>query len=39
MDRFEKQILEAFANLVHKKVSLHSVVLFGSRTKGKGYEI
>ena len=34
MDRLEKQILETFANLVHKKVSLHSVVLFGSRARG-----
>lgn len=34
MHRFEKQILEAFANLVQKKVSLHSVVLFGSRARG-----
>ena len=34
MDRLEKQILETFANLVHRKVSLHSVVLFGSRARG-----
>ncbi len=34
MDRFEKQILETFAHLVCKKVSLRSVVLFGSRARG-----
>ena len=34
MDRFEKQILETFAQLVRKKVSLCSVVLFGSRARG-----
>ena len=34
MDRFEKQILETFAHLVRKIVSLLSVVLFGSRARG-----
>ena len=34
MDRFERQILETFAHLVRKKVSLRSVVLFGSRARG-----
>ena len=34
MDRFEKQILETFAHLVRKKVSLRSVVLIGSRARG-----
>ena len=34
MERFEKQILETFAHLVRKKVSLRSVVLFGSRARG-----
>jgi predicted nucleotidyltransferase len=34
MDRSEKQILETFAHLARKKVSLHSVVLFGSRARG-----
>lgn len=34
MDRFEKQILETFVRLVRKKVSLSSVVLFGSRARG-----
>jgi len=34
MDQFEKQILENFANMMRKKVSLHSVVLFGSRARG-----
>ena len=31
---YEKQILETFANLVRKKVSLNSIVLFGSRARG-----
>jgi predicted nucleotidyltransferase len=34
MNRFEKQILETFAYLVRKKVSIHSIVLFGSRARG-----
>jgi predicted nucleotidyltransferase len=34
MDRFEKRILEAFAHLVRKKVSVCNVVLFGSRARG-----
>ena len=34
MDRIEKQILEAFVHLVRKKISLHSIVLFGSRARG-----
>ena len=34
MNRIEKQILETFAYLVRKKVSLRSVVLFGSRARG-----
>ena len=34
MDHLEKQILATFANLVRRKVSLRSIVLFGSRARG-----
>lgn len=34
MDQIEKNILDTFITLVREKISLHRVVLFGSRARG-----
>ena len=38
MRAFERKILERFKSLVEKKLSVHKIVLFGSRARGESSE-
>jgi predicted nucleotidyltransferase len=34
MNRLEKKVIERFKSLIEKKLSVHKIVLFGSRARG-----